>query len=445
MAKSFLFWWAIWISCALANIKVQLTRRDSNFNSVIPLKYRTDVIKKLLKDESIKAVEINSIDEFVDTTQSINVTLHNYNQMQYYGPLFIGSNKQQLNFIYDTGSSWLWVPKKDCEGCPSSNYFDSENSETYNPQDLYLQLHYGKGSAKGYIFEDQVSLSESNTVVMRMLEVSEGEDLEGTHADGILGLTSSPSEGAQLLVERLAEEQIIDSSMFTVHLTNETDSSYIEFGSYQGNTSSVDWVPLAGKFYWMVNIASVSYKNTPMGLGTDKGILDTGSSIIGFPSDDFKNVIYSIKEQRQLYYLEDIGLYALKWNSIDEFYDIKITVQNHTTRISSHEYMHKEQDYWIFFIFNLGDSFKYLLLGDSYLRGNKIIHDLTNRRVGMFPQELYYYPNDYSKYKYLIIISGGIGVILVLLIIVVILFFIYKKRRTGHPEVEQKEYVELST
>ena len=178
MAKAFLFWWAIWISCALANIKVQLTRRDSNFNSVMPLKYRTDVIKKLLKDESIKAVEINSIDEFFDMTQSINVTLHNYNQMQYFGPLFIGSNKQQLNFIYDTGSSWLWVPKKDCEGCPSSNYFDSENSETYNPQDLYLQLHYGKGSVKGYIFEDQVSLSESSTVVMRMLEVSEGEDLE---------------------------------------------------------------------------------------------------------------------------------------------------------------------------------------------------------------------------------------------------------------------------
>ena len=77
--------------------------------------------------------------------------------------------------------------------------------------------------------------------------------------------------------------------------------------------------------------------------------------------------------------------------------------------------MHKEQDYWIFFIFNLRDSFKYLLLGDSYLRGNKIIRDLTNSRVDMFPKKLYYYPNNYSKYKYLIIISGGIGVILVLL------------------------------
>ena len=142
--------------------------------------------------------------------------------MQYYGPLLIGPNKQQLNFIYDTGSSWLWVPKKDCEGCLSSNYFDSENSETYNPKNLYIQLHYGKGNAKGYIFEDQVSLSESSSFVMRMLEVSEGDDLEGSHADGILGLISSPRKGAQLLVERLAEEKIIDSSMFTVQLTSET-------------------------------------------------------------------------------------------------------------------------------------------------------------------------------------------------------------------------------
>ena len=56
----------------------------------------------------------------------------------------------------------------------------------------------------------------------------------------------------------------------------------------------------------MGNIASVSYKNTPMGLGTDKGILDTGLSIIGFPSDDFKSVVYSIKSKDSFYYLEDI-------------------------------------------------------------------------------------------------------------------------------------------
>ena len=445
MVKIFLCWWALWISYVFANIKVDLTRKDSNLNEIHPHKYREEVTKRLLNNKPINAIEINSIKEFADTKSNINMTLSNYNQMQYYGPLSIGSNKQQLSFIYDTGSSWLWVPKKDWDGWPTKNYFDSESSTTYTPNGLSVKVQYGKGDIRGYLFHDQVSVANSDSAFMKMLEVYEGDDLDGTHADGILGLSPKASEGSEILVERLAQAQIIDSNIFTVYLANQNQTSYIEFGSYKGNTSNVDWIPTIGKAYWMIQMDYISYKNTPIVLSHSNGVLDTGSSVIGFPTNDFQTIIYSIKEQRQLFYLEDIGLYALKWVGVTEFYDLIVKIHNHTTRISVHEYLFKEQDYWIIFIFDLGDSFNFALLGDSFLRGNKIIHDSENDRVGMFPQVLFYKANDYSKYKTLVYIGGGAAAILILIIIIVVVILCIKKRQAQQPKPDEKEYVELST
>jgi hypothetical protein len=40
------------------------------------------------------------------------ITLHNYKNVQYYGSIFVGSNKQEMTVIFDTGSNLLWIPSK---------------------------------------------------------------------------------------------------------------------------------------------------------------------------------------------------------------------------------------------------------------------------------------------------------------------------------------------
>jgi hypothetical protein len=54
----------------------------------------------------------------------------------YYLSLFVGSNREEIQFLVDTGSSWLWIPSQECTTCNptrlnsrfdkfSNNYYSS--------------------------------------------------------------------------------------------------------------------------------------------------------------------------------------------------------------------------------------------------------------------------------------------------------------------------------
>ena len=42
------------------------------------------------------------------------VVIHDYQDAQYYGSLVVGTPSDEMNVLYDTGSSNLWVPNSDC-------------------------------------------------------------------------------------------------------------------------------------------------------------------------------------------------------------------------------------------------------------------------------------------------------------------------------------------
>lgn len=64
--------------------------------------------------------------------------------------------------------------------------------------------------------------------------------------------------------------------------------------------------------------------------------------------------------------------------------------------------MIKVNEYCIFFLFDLGTSMNFILLGDSYLKGNLVIHDIDNKRVGLFPQTTYYPPRDFEETGFIV-------------------------------------------
>jgi len=48
-----------------------------------------------------------------------------------------------MRFIYDTGSSWLWVPLKECTGCPTNNLYDKSLSSSFMEARESKELFYG--------------------------------------------------------------------------------------------------------------------------------------------------------------------------------------------------------------------------------------------------------------------------------------------------------------
>ena len=79
------------------------------------------------------------------------VELENYLNSQYYGTLYLGSEQEPFEFIFDTGSPWLWTATHECgDGCHTSDLFDTSASSTFKalPYDE-VTLDYDVAQAAG--------------------------------------------------------------------------------------------------------------------------------------------------------------------------------------------------------------------------------------------------------------------------------------------------------
>lgn len=62
------------------------------------------------------------------------VPINNYHNLQYYGHISVGKGRRnKFKCVFDTGSSWLWVPGKECEDCHNPdngmNRYQCDNDE----------------------------------------------------------------------------------------------------------------------------------------------------------------------------------------------------------------------------------------------------------------------------------------------------------------------------
>lgn len=90
------------------------------------------------------------------------VKIHNYMDAQYYGEVGIGTPPQTFGVVFDTGSSNLWVPSKECRlspACYLHKYFDSSKSTTYKTDGTKFNITYGSGAVVGFAGIDTVTVA----------------------------------------------------------------------------------------------------------------------------------------------------------------------------------------------------------------------------------------------------------------------------------------------
>lgn len=117
---------------------------------------------------------------------------------------------------------------------------------------------------------DQVCLTQDNTTCLndyKLLSVYRTSQLKAMKADGILGLApSSQRTQAQLFVERLYDEGIIDQKLFSFYITKGEESSRVTFGGYdlkyaaassKDENATVTWNDLTNVNYWSLNLVDV--------------------------------------------------------------------------------------------------------------------------------------------------------------------------------------------
>ncbi|XP_047330219.1 aspartic proteinase A1-like [Impatiens glandulifera] len=227
----------------------------------------------------------------------VTVRLKNYDNMQYYGEISIGTPPQKFNVVFDTGSSDLWIPSTECyydsPACYNHSKYDARRSITYRVNGKYTEIHYGSGSIAGHISQDNVlvgglTIKNQNFIEARRLS---GSVFEFTKFDGVLGLgLHEISPGGSVPVwYNMMNQGLIRNQSFSFWLNSKTtgeEGGELVFGGtdtrhYKGEHT---YVPVTHKSSWLFDMGDVFVEGQPIGVSGCSAIADSGASLLTGPT-----------------------------------------------------------------------------------------------------------------------------------------------------------------
>ncbi|KAG7394619.1 hypothetical protein PHYBOEH_004951 [Phytophthora boehmeriae] len=129
----------------------------------------------------------------------LRIPLENYDQMQFFGSIGVGSPPQRFQVIFDTGSSDIWLPETQCVDCAGSRRYNAAVSRSHESLGEPFRLEYGSGNASGSIIRERISLfggdagdSDGETLALARVHMGSAsattKRLQKFQADGIVGL-----------------------------------------------------------------------------------------------------------------------------------------------------------------------------------------------------------------------------------------------------------------
>lgn len=279
---------------------------------------------------------------------------------------------------------------------------------------------------------------------MKMIAVSSASlpGITSTTWDGILGLLPTSNNGADLLVNKMKAQNIIDDAVFGVKYTDSRTGSTIIFGGYDTSIvpsfESFTFTSLSTSDYWMVGLRRFKYGEKEFGKKAERALIDTGSSLFLLPSSDYNDWFAIVSANRECFTYS--GYPACTCQATSEFENFYIMFDNYEYRIQPSEYVvgtYSGGKRICYFLIGSADSFSTptTVLGDTFIRNYYIYHDMDKQRIGMYGEYMVFYDSE-NEYWWMIGVAGG--AIFIILIIVVYCCCCRKKAASQAVEGQQQ-------
>mmetsp|Transcript_40968 Transcript_40968/g.98323 ORF Transcript_40968/g.98323 Transcript_40968/m.98323 type:complete len:481 (+) Transcript_40968:73-1515(+) len=258
-----------------------------------------------------------------DEAPHATLSLQNLRDSEYVGPIRVGSapgtsfaetDFQEVNVVFDTGSTNLWIASTLCQqrSCRSRHQYDPSQSATYveDSEGNYLDVHFGTGELKGYLAQDQFHVGPLTVQnqTFAMIEEEVGDVFKVIPFEGILGLAfpSMSVNNVPPLLDNIISQQILQHNEVSFFFTKLPETaSAIFFGGVDKRfyEAPIRLFPVVDQFYWTVTLDKLTVgekvvNEVPGGLFSpaqkiDKLVVDTGTTFFTAPS----TVIDSLLEQ----------------------------------------------------------------------------------------------------------------------------------------------------
>lgn len=356
--------------------------------------YQTIFNVNLLEDERLNNTIKNQ-------NNSYKETIKNYKNVQYYGKIFFGSEKEQHSVIFDTGSNILWLPSYDCIGCHNSTLFNYSSSSTYKSYKTVSNITYALGFVKGIDSSDLISLSplkeKNDSFRINFLLVNEEKELNAL-ADGVLGLgISYKYPEKESYVWGLYTNNLISNPKFTVFLNKNTEKSFIYFGDIntQNEINSNSAIEYKNKCKVRNNIPYWACFSTSIHTESNKifrpdynlVVFDTGTSYLILPNDDLTKLVNVIsKYDSNTCGLTKYNQLVCKCSSPKDFDNFEIELDSGSTvKVNTEDLIYYDPSLIYSCVFEIiatsSDDIDLWILGDSVLRSTIIEFDMKDKMI----------------------------------------------------------------
>ncbi len=325
----------------------------------------------------------------ISNSTGVPVIINDFSNAQYYGEVQIGTPPQSFEVVFDSGSSNLWVPAKNCSiSCFLHARFDSSKSSTYKPDGRPFYIRYGSGPVSGYLSADSVTLGgQLVDTAQTFAEITDASGLGGAflvgHFDGILGLAwqSISVDNIPTVFSNLVKQGL--DPVFAFFLSNgDGTKGELMFGGYNPNhfTGPISWIPLSQETYWEVQLTSLTLGGKSITTAT-KAVLDTGTSLMVGPSAEVAAFAASVGAQPM-----GNGAYTIPCTSVPTLPTLVFTLGNSSFPLTGTDYTLNVQGICLFAFEGIdipAPAGPLWIMGDVLIRKYYSIFDWGNKRIGL--------------------------------------------------------------
>lgn len=242
--------------------------------------------------------------------------VNQHSDASYVGKINIGTPPQSFEVVLDTGSADLWVADTSCSSCAGFPLWDPSKSSTSQQSNAPVEITYGSGTVAGSIIHDTVALGSFTVQRQTFLAADElSSSLLDGDVSGILGLAFGDIAATQATPfwQTLWQNGQLSSPEMSFWLTryldvieardNEPGGVFTLGGRnttlFSGNVEFIN-IPSSIAGFWTLPLRrlTVQGRSISAATGTSFAAIDTGTTLIGGPSETVTAIWSSVPGSR---------------------------------------------------------------------------------------------------------------------------------------------------
>lgn len=311
----------------------------------------------------------------------------------YFAVATLGSKKQTMWLLLDTGGQNSWVFGSDCtsDACQQHNTFGAEDSQTLKVSTTTWDVRYGTGTVSGVLASDTISIAGLNVQSSFGLASNASKDFLSYPMDGILGLAPSSKSNSAVptFMDDVASDKVLKSNIVSFSLSRASDGGKdgeVTFGGVDDSKFSgkISYTNTQGRSgLWRIPLDDASVDSNACHFSDRSAIIDTGTSYMLLPPDDAKTLHALIPGSSQSsgssYYVVPCDSTAI----------VQLTFSGVTYSISPKDYIGSRSGSNCLSTIIPQKTFEDTdwLVGDVFLKNVYTVFDYDANRIGFAPRE----------------------------------------------------------